>query len=177
MKKLLKWIAYLVIAIAVIFVGGSFFLPGEATVSRSIEIAAPADKIFPIVGDLKRHNDFSPWTKIDPKATYAYSGADKGVGQKVSWQSDHPQVGTGSQEITQWDEGKSIKTALDFGEMGTANAGFTLDPSGQGTKVTWDFHTKFNSMTEKWFGLMFDRWVGGAYDEGLANLKRISEAN
>ncbi len=41
MLTFLKWLFYLIAAVALIIVGGSFLLPPQAVVTRSIEIAAP----------------------------------------------------------------------------------------------------------------------------------------
>ena len=49
MMTFLKWIFYLVAAVAIIIVGGSFLLPAQAVVTRSVEIAAPPNKVFAIV--------------------------------------------------------------------------------------------------------------------------------
>jgi hypothetical protein len=51
MLTALKWLFYLIAAVALIVVGGSFLLPSSVVVTRSIDIAAPPDKVFAIVGD------------------------------------------------------------------------------------------------------------------------------
>ena len=70
---------------------------------------------------------------------------------------------------------QKVVAALDFGDMGKATAGVTLAPEGAGTKVTWDFDSKLNGIMERWFGLMFERWIGPDYEKGLANLKAFVE--
>ena len=96
MLAVLKWLFYLIAAIAIIIVGGSFLLPAQAVVTRSIEIAAPPDKVFAIVGDLRRFNEFSPWADLDPDIKYTFEGPESGVGQKMNWTSDNADVGNGS---------------------------------------------------------------------------------
>ncbi|MGI9426807.1 MAG: SRPBCC family protein, partial [Hyphomicrobiaceae bacterium] len=95
---------------------------------------------------------------------------------KVQWQSDLDSVGTGSQEITESVADQRIETALDFGQQGTATAGFDFRPSGEATVVTWRFKTDVgNNPIMRWMGLMFDTWVGEQYEKGLANLKVEAE--
>lgn len=53
---------------------------------------------------------------------------------------------------------------LDFGDMGKATATMTLATEGNGTKVTWGFDT-LNSTVERWFGLMFDHFIGPDYEK------------
>jgi carbon monoxide dehydrogenase subunit G len=175
MLKILKWLVYLVIALAVVVVGGSFMLPGEAVVSRTAEIAAPPEKVFAIVGDAKRFNEFSPWADLDPNIKYVFEGPDSGVGQKMSWTSDNANVGSGSQTIIEYTPPTHVASELDFGQMGKAVASWDLAPSGAGTKATWGFTSQLDGIAARWFGLMFDRWIGADYEKGLARLKVAAE--
>lgn len=175
MLTVLKWLFYLVVLVAVVIVGGSFFLPGEANVRRSIEIAAPPEKIFAIVGDLKNFNEFSPWAALDPNIAYTYEGPESGVGQKMSWSSQNPNVGSGSQTVTDHVPPSHMETALDFGDMGGGSAAFDIEPTTTGSRVTWSFHSALDGIAQRWFGLMFDRWIGADYEKGLALLKTKAE--
>jgi uncharacterized protein YndB with AHSA1/START domain len=173
--RLLKWLFYLIVTVAIIVLGGSFLLPSEAVVTRSTEIAAPPEKVFAIVGDLHRLQEYSPWAELDPDAKYTYEGPATGIGQKVSWASGNVNVGSGSQTITEYDPPKHVASELDFGPMGKAVAAWDLEPSGAGTKATWSFRSKLDGIAPRWFGLMFDRWIGPDYERGLAKLKAAAE--
>jgi uncharacterized protein YndB with AHSA1/START domain len=175
MLKLLKWLFYLVVTIAVLIVAGSFVLPGEAVVTRSTEIAAPPEKVFAIAGDLHRFPEFSPWADLDPNIKYTLDNPAPGVGQKMSWVSDNAKVGSGSQTITEYDPPKHLAAELDLGPMGKPLATWDLEPSGTGTKATWGFKSKLDGIAARWFGLMFDRWIGADYEKGLAKLKAVAE--
>lgn len=171
--RILGVLVILVIALVVI----AYLLPGRATVSRSVTIAAPADAIFPHVNSMKKTEAWSPWMARDPQVQLTYSGPEEGVGNRLDWASDNPQVGTGSQEITDSVANESVTTAIDFGPMGTAIASFELTPGGEGTEVTWGFETDLGmNPVSRWMGLMMDRLVGGDYEQGLANLKKLVEA-
>ena len=61
--------------------------------------------------------------------------------------------------------------------MGNATATWDLEPIATGTKVTWGFHTELDSIVKRWFGLMFDRWIGADYEKGLQRLKAAAEAS
>ena len=98
--RILKWILGIIIALLVIFLAGAFLLPKEVEVARTIEIDAPASEIFPHVNNLKAGEAWSPWLSRDPEVQLAYSGPDDGVGAKLDWTSNHPQVGNGTSEIT-----------------------------------------------------------------------------
>lgn len=175
MLTVLKWLFYLIAAVALIIVGGSFLLPAQAVVTRSTEIAAPPDKVFAIVGDLRRFNEFSPWADLDPNIAYTFEGTESGLGQQMNWSSENADVGSGSQTITRYEPPNFVETQLDFGMRGKPVASFDLVPSTAGTNVTWTFRSNLEGIPAKWFGLMFDRWIGRDYEKGLAKLKAVAE--
>ena len=175
MKRFLLGGAYVLIALLVIFMGGAYTLPGEAVVERHITIAAPPEKVFAIVGDLRRFKEFSPWAEIDPSLPYAFEGPQTGIGQKMSWTSSNPELGSGSQTVIDYQPNTRFATTLDFGEMGDAIAYFNFAPVGGDTKVTWGFKSLLRNPLERWMGLLFDGWIGADYEKGLAKLKEIAE--
>jgi len=176
MLTVLKWLFYLIAAIALIVVGGSFLLPAQAVVTRKTEIAAPPEKVFAIVGDLRRFNEFSPWADIDPDIKYTFEGTESGVGQQMNWVSVNEEVGSGSQTITRYEPPTFVETQLDFGMRGRPVASFDLVPSTTGTEVTWSFKTDLDGIPAKWFGLLLDRRIGADYEKGLSKLKTLAEA-
>jgi carbon monoxide dehydrogenase subunit G len=175
MRTFLKWVAYAIGAVAIIIVGGSFFLPGEANVSRSAEIAAPPEKVFAIVSSVRRFQEFSPWAEMDPDAKYTFEGPETGAGQKMSWTSANRNVGSGTQTVTEYIEGRRVAAEMDLSEMGKAVAAWDIEPSGAGTRATWSLKAPLDGIMMKWIGLMFDRWVGADYEKGLAKLKAVAE--
>ena len=175
MKKLLKAIVWILAALVVIFVGGGYLLPNEVTVQRQTVINAPQEKVFALVGGYKRFNEWSPWVELDPKTQYTFEGPESGVGAKMSWASNNPNVGTGSQTITEHVPNFHVAVDLDFGAMGKSQAYWDLKPEGTGTSVTWAFKMKLDGMMDRWFGLMMDRFIGPDYEKGLAKVKALAE--
>ena len=174
--RALKWILGIVVVLAVVFVGGAFFLPREVTVVRSIEVDAAPAAVFPHVNSLKATEEWSPWITRDPEMRISYSGPEAGVGAKSEWISDSQ--GNGSQEIVASETDKRVETALDFGEMGTAKAEFILAGTGETTDVTWTLVADMgNNPIGRWMGLAMDGMVGSDYETGLANLKTLVETN
>lgn len=52
-----------------------------------------------------------------------------------------------------------------------------LSPVDEGTRVAWDLDSDMGAgPLGRWMGLMMDRWVGGDYEAGLANLKTLVES-
>ena len=103
----------------------------------------------------------------------------------MEWKSDHPDVGNGAQEITALNAPNSVSAALDFGDMGRADATFTLSPAGDGTtKVVWGFDTNmregvpiYMQPMSTYFRFFMEGMLGPQYEQGLANLKEVAEAN
>ena len=153
-----------------------FALPAKTHVERKVMISAAPEAVFFLLNNYKNFNRWSPWAERDPKALYEFSGPVSGVGAKMTWQSDHAEVGSGSQEITLSKPYERIEVLLDFGDKGTAVAFFALAPQASGTDLTWGFDTDHGgNIMARYMGLMMDSWVGPDYEKGLAKLKRILE--
>jgi len=173
---IVKWAVAAVAALLVVLVAIAFVLPRHATVSRSVEIAAPPSALFAIVGDLRRFNDWSPWFDRDPAAVYTFTGPTDGVGQTLNWKSEDKTVGSGSMAIERLDPDKAVDMAITFAGQGAAKAAMVLEPVAAGTKVTWGFSSDLGfDPVARYFGLMMDGIVGPDYDKGLAKLKAIVE--
>ncbi|WP_424933029.1 SRPBCC family protein [Amaricoccus macauensis] len=160
-----------------VLIGFSYVLPRHITVERDVVIDAPAEVVFEQVNSLQTFAEWSPWSDYDPDMEVVFSGPTEGVGNRMEWSSMDPQVGRGSQEIVESTENRSVRTALDFGEMGSGEAWFVLEPSGTSTNVTWGLEADMgNTPTGRYMGLVMDQLVGGDYERGLAALKLRAEA-
>lgn len=176
MKKPLIWTAISLVAVAIVMLAVGFTLPRVVEVSRSIQINAPAEKVYPHVANLHAFQEWSPWSRLDPDMTVEFSGPEAGAGQKMSWTSQKDDVGSGSQEIVAVEENRTVVADLEFGGMGTATARFELEPEGDATRVTWSFKTDLgNNPLARMYGRTIEINVASQYDTGLATLKRAVE--
>lgn len=163
------------VVLIVAAVGGSFLMPQQVHVERSIVISASPDQVFEVVNDVTRAKDWGVWYRRDPNLQLTLEGPPEGVGAKINWKS--ATEGDGSQEITESTPFSSVKTKLDFGANGAANANFVLETAEGGTKVIWSFDTDVGmNPVMRYMGVMFDSWVGKDYEEGLQNLKKLVES-
>lgn len=177
MKWIVRIVGVLVVLIAIVAVAG-YTQPRVVELTRSTVIDAPADQIYPHLVSLEATRAWSPWMGLDPDMQVTLSGPDSGVGNTMAWVSEVDNVGTGSQTITAVSENERVETALDFGDMGTAEAQFALASDGAGTRVDWSFQTDMgNNPVGRWFGAMIKNQVGADYDTGLANLKALVEGS
>lgn len=174
--KHLKRLMFSVVSLIILFVLVSFFLPQKSHVERTVEISAPAEKIYPYLANPKLFGEWSPWSQIDPNMKVEYIGAESGMGAGMSWQSELPSVGNGSWMIKQAVENESLNVDMDFGDQGTATSFFKLNPNAGKTQVTWGFDTDAGmNPVMRWMGLLMDKMVGTEYEKGLLELKGIVE--
>ncbi len=175
--KLFKRIAGIIVLAVVVLAIVGMFLPREVTVARSIEINAQADKIFPHFNNLQKTIAWSPWLRHDPETKNTFNEIPEGVGAVMEWASEHKKVGSGRMEITDSKLNESIDVDLDFGDMGSATAGWTLEPLGEMTNATWSMTTDMGAgPVSRLFGVLMKRWIAADYDLGLQNLKQLVES-
>jgi len=175
--RFLKALLALLAALAALFFAIGLFLPQTARVERSITTTASPAVVFGLVNGFQHFNEWSPWAGLDPATRYTYSGPASGVGARMEWRSEDPNVGNGSQEVVAVVPDRSVTSTLDFGLGYATTATITLLPEAAGTRVTWTLDTDFaNSIVGRYFGLALDRMVGPDYERGLAQLKRVAEA-
>lgn len=174
--KFLKRFILLLLLLVLALIGIGYLLPDSAHVERTVRIDAPPQAVFSYVNNFHKFNEWSPWAGKDPDAEFTFSGPDEGVGARLAWHSDNPDLGSGASLITQSKPPNRVTTRLDFGGRDTATAYFEIEPAGNGSRVTWGFDTQFgNNLVMRYFGLVMDRWVGGDFQQGLGKLKSIVE--
>ncbi|MCU0756792.1 MAG: SRPBCC family protein [Xanthomonadales bacterium] len=170
-----KKVFFAVSALLFSVVAGSWLLPRQAVVERSIGIERPPAEVYAVLNSFERFNEWSPWFAADPAAAYTHSGPNSGVGARHAWKGNEA-VGEGSQTITASIADRQIDIALAFGDNPPALSRYTLQPEGSGTRLSWRFEIDLGmNPVMRWFGLMFDRMIGADYERGLQQLKRLLE--
>jgi hypothetical protein len=167
-------VALIVAVIAVILIQAAT-RPDTFQVQRSTAIAAPQEKIFPLINDLHAHTAWSPFEK-DPNMKRMHSGAPQGKGAVYAWDGDR-KVGSGRLAIAD-STPSNITMILDmfkpFKAHNTVN--FLLEPQGSATRVTWAMQGRqpYAAKLMSTF-INCDKMVGSQFEEGLAKLKAIAE--
>lgn len=174
---ILKILLVIVALIAVVCVIAAF-QPSTFRIERSITVAAAPAALFPRLNDLHQVHEWAPWKEKDPNCTYEFTGPAAGVGAAQSW-SGNSDVGAGKQTIVESRPNELVRLRLEFLKPmeGVCDATYSLKPSGHETVVTWSM-TGENNFIGKLFCLFMnqDKMVGGEFEKGLANLKRLAEA-
>ena len=151
--------------------------PDSFRLQRSTTIAAPPDKVFALINDLRQFNTWNPFAKMDPKQVITYDAVTAGVGGAYTWQGE--KSGAGRMQIAESIAPQRVSAKLDFSKPFEAHnrVDFTVKPQGdKGSTVTWAMQgpmpyffrlvTIFSDM---------DKTVGRDFDNGLANLKALAE--
>jgi len=171
----LKQLAIGLVVLVLILVGGSYLLPQQVCVERSLVIRAPREVIAAHVTDLKKWDSWSPWAKLDPKMKVKISDPSSGVGAWMAWDSEQENVGKGKMTLTVITP-DSCQQMMDYGMGEPAMAAFYFLPTEGGTQVRWTGHFEMgNNPMGRWMGLFLDGMVGKDYEKGLANLAKVSE--
>jgi uncharacterized protein YndB with AHSA1/START domain len=172
----LKTILLIVAAVVAALLIYAATQPDTFRLSRSATIAAPPDKVFALINDLRQFNVWNPFAKQDPNIQISYEGTTAGVGGAYRWTGD--KSGAGRMQIVESVAPQRVTMKLDFTKPFEAhnNVDFTLQPAGDGVQVTWAMHGPapyINKLMSIFFSM--DRMVGGEFEKGLANLKALAE--
>jgi uncharacterized protein YndB with AHSA1/START domain len=177
---MLRTALYILLGLAVVaagIVGYASTKPDTFTISRSISIAAPPEAIFPLINDLRKMSEWSPFEKKDPDMKRSYSGPESGKGQRYDWDGNH-EIGKGWLVITDSSAPSRVDMALNMERPISARneVTFTLVPEGGTTKVTWAMQGAVPLVAKVvHLSLDVDRMVGGDFEAGLASLKAKAE--
>jgi hypothetical protein len=174
MKLVLRVFAVLVGIWLILLVVG-LVLPGHYRVVRTTVIAAKPAVVYPLVADLKAWRRWGVWFDRDPAMQISYSPFTTEVGAWSQWKSKTQ--GDGKMTISAARPTEYFEYRMEFTDMGMVSTGtMGLAPVDEGTKVSMTMEGDLGrSPVNRWFGLFMDKLVGPDFEQGLANLKRISE--
>jgi hypothetical protein len=178
LRKALFIVLAAVAGLIVVFLIAVALQPAEYHVERSASIAAPPAAVFPHVNDFRKWDAWSPWAKLDPNAKAAFEGPEAGAGAVFRW-AGNEEVGEGSMTIVESrpDEFLRIKLAFIKPFEDAADVAFTFEPQEDRTLVTWSMSGKNNFIGRAMCLFMdLDAMIGKDYEQGLANLKKVVEA-
>lgn len=177
LKTVIAVLLVLVVAVGAL-VAYAATRPDTFKVKRSKLINAPAEKIFPLIGNLRQMNTWNPFSKDDPTLKVTYSGPADSPGAAYDWDSEG-RSGKGRIEIT--DAAPPSKVTMNLTMLTPIEAHnvveFTLRPEGNATEVTWAMTGHHRPLVAKVMDVLFsmDRMVGGQFEKGLEDLKAIAE--
>lgn len=170
-----------VAAVLVLFLAVAATRPAAYHVERKLEVAAPADRVFGVLNDLRQFAGVfvlfgSPLDEIEPDMQKTFDGPDAGVGQSCAWSGK--KAGTGKLTIEESVPPGKVGMKLEFVEPMTSTAicALTLTGTTAGSSITWSMNGNHNFIG-KAFGIFvnMDKMLGADIEKGLARLKTVTE--
>ena len=152
--------------------------PDSFRVARSLTMNAAPEVPFGFVNDFHRWTEWSPFEKLDTNLQRTYTGSPEGIGAGYAW-SGNSRAGQGVMTITESVPARKVALDLFFEKPFKAQnlTVFSFTPTGNGTTVEWVMSGNSSFMHKTMSMVMdMDGFLGKAFDEGLENLKRVSEA-
>jgi hypothetical protein len=178
MRHLIEILLAVVATIVVLLLIG-LFLPGggHGHVERSIIIERPPSHVFDVLNSYKRFNEWSPWAKKDPNASYSFEGPEVGQGALMTW-SGNEAVGSGRFEIIESTPTSLVKMVQRVTDGRTGTVTFDVGSTDLGVKVTWKYDVELGgNPIERIRGKYLDSSIGGDYQYGLMRLKALIESS
>ena len=149
----------------------------EYVISREILIRAAPEKIFPYLESTKRADEWMPWREIDPQSVNTFTGPDRGVGSRCSWDGGK-KMGKGSATVVESQPPSRVACQLSDEKPVKMEqfAEYLVQPCGSETKVTWKVSGR-NTFGGRLFCTFvnMDKMVGSSFEKGLQNLKQLTE--
>lgn len=144
------------------------------SVSRSIGIEAPLEKVRDVVADYHQWPTWSPWLCCEPDTSLNYHGTPGEIGHGYDW--DGNVIGAGKLQIVEKDD-QRLKMDLTFLKPFKSQADVTFKFRAIGdaqTEVTWQLDSKLPFFM--FFMVKFMKnMIGMDYERGLRMLKEYVE--
>ncbi|MGB1247793.1 MAG: SRPBCC family protein [Chitinophagales bacterium] len=177
--KAVKIIGGIVGVLLVAYIVACAMGPKDFDVTREIDVNAPKNLVYNQVVEFKNWEKWSPWAENDSTLEVTYGEVTRGIGAYYSWVGESRMSGAGSLEIVDAVENESISTHLLFGEQEQPSRGtwtFTENEDGS-THVAWGMDGDPPGFFMRGMILLMgmEQMMIETFDQGLGNIKRISE--
>ena len=163
-----------VVAAVVVFVATR---PSAFRIARTTTIAAPAETVFALIGELRAWPAWNPFERSDPTTAQTYEGASSGVGSAVHYVGK--KAGEGRLTILEVVRPQRVVVRAEFIKpfAATNRIELTIAPAGRGVTLTWAM-SGTNGFVAKAFAAtgMMEKIVGSEFATGLASIKSLAES-
>ena len=179
MKKIFTIVGGVMLVAAIVYLIAGLMGPHGFSFKRSIEVNAPRERIYQTITDYTNMTKWSPWQMYDSAMKTETFGTQGQIGAGYKWKSD--KIGEGQMTTVGLKENEKINIQLIFGApmSSTPTSEWLLEDAGVGkTKVTWSFNQTDIPFVKRPLMLLvnMEKMVGGDYERGLANLKKLCES-
>ncbi len=175
---MIKKILLTLLAIIVMLVLIGLTLHQNYAVSRSVEIQAPAEKIFALISELKSWPEWEPFSESGKNMKTTLGEKTSGVGATQRWESDG---NNGHLTFTECDPKTGIAYDVVFtnGERESPAKGWMhLNSRSDGqVEIVWSINGELNMpVIGGYFRMFVDYKLGPLLEHGLSKLKAKAEA-
>jgi len=148
------------------------------SLQTSVVINAPAKKIYDLMLDLNRFDEWNPFMTMDPTTTTKVTQSEPGPGSLYEYQGKR--IGRGQQVVLSAEKPNVIVSEMSFfgkKKTNTAIIEFRIQEESAGTLVTWYMEGE-RGLGGKFMGtvLGFDKMMGKSFASGLESLKTLMES-
>ena len=148
------------------------------SLQTSINIDAPAKKIYDLMLDLNRFDDWNPFMTMDPTTKTSVVQEKAGPGSVYNYEGQR--IGRGQQVVLSAEKPSLIVSEMSFfgkKKTNTAIIEFRIQQETSGTLVTWYMEGE-RGLGGKFMGVVlgFDKMMGKSFASGLASLKTLMES-
>ncbi|ROL56111.1 hypothetical protein D9V84_09305 [Bacteroidetes/Chlorobi group bacterium Naka2016] len=173
--KIFKGFVLAIVALFVLFLIVTVFLPSRYSVERKIEIKAPQSIVYYLIDDMRNWKYWDTWWNLDTNQKRMYAGPIFGLNSKFSWSSLNKDVGKGEIEIVEEKPFEYVKLLITFGqEMQSTSTLRFMDLNEEKVLVTWKMEGDLKFLA-KWFRFFLDQAIGKDFEQNLARIKKLSE--
>lgn len=171
LKKILFFILAAVVVLSII----GFFLSGQITVTRDINIKAPIAYVFEEINELERWADWSYQQKRDPTMEITYGDRKSGLLATFSWKSKD---GDGSFRFAENFPDTLLSTELFVDGYDTAFIKYKLKQKKDTINLRVDYRMRnFNNPLSRWRALLILKpRVREAFEYELSKIKENAES-
>ena len=150
----------------------------EFRISRSTTIAAPPERILPLITTLREWQKWSPWEGLDPNLERKYAGPESGTGATSAWRGNS-KAGQGRMEIVDVGADRVGIDLVFAAPMKAHNrVDFELTPAPAGTQVDWVM-TGPQNLVMRLISTFYsmEKMIGPDLEKGLRQLKQAAESS
>lgn len=176
----MKKVFYVLAALVVLYVILAFAGPAEVSVVRTTSIKTTQADAMKALGDFKHfHENWSPWTDLEPDMKTSYLGEPGTVGHKYRWEGTKDSVGVGEMILDSVFENRVVQTVHFIKPMESyAKSWFTADAKADSVLVSWGMSFEIGFFMRPF--MLFMNWeemLGPSFENGLLKLKTTLETN
>lgn len=140
------------------------------SVTQTIDIDQPVDKVFPLLNDFNHWSKWSPWLVMEPEAKVDVAPDAK----YYEWTGNR--IGAGNMRITAEEANSWVDSDLTFLKPWKSHAKvrFEVSAKGNGTHVAWHMHSSLPFFMF-WMKKSMVAFIGMDFERGLQMLKDYAE--